>query len=51
MNIVVRVWVNAADYWGVRWDLIKKLNEQLESDGLSIPFPQQVVHHVNQAAA
>jgi small conductance mechanosensitive channel len=50
VNIVVRVWVNAADYWGVRWDLTKKLKEQLESDGTSIPFPQQVVHHVNQAA-
>ena len=50
VNIVVRVWVNAADYWGVRWDLTKKLKEQLEADGISIPFPQQVVHHVNQAA-
>lgn len=49
VNIVVRVWVNAADYWGVRWDLTKKLKEQLEADGISIPFPQQVVHHVNVA--
>ncbi len=50
VNIVVRVWVNAADYSGVRWDLTKKLKEQLEADGISIPFPQQTVHHVNQAA-
>jgi len=50
VNIVVRVWVNSADYWGVRWDLTKKLKEQLEADGISIPFPQQTVHHVNQAA-
>ena len=50
VNIVVRVWVNAADYWGVRWDLTKKLKEQLEADGISIPFPQQTVHQVNQAA-
>ena len=50
VNIVVRVWVNTADYWGVRWDLTKKLKEQLEADGISIPFPQQTVHHVNQAA-
>ena len=50
VNIVVRVWVNAADYWGVRWDLTKKLKEQLEANGISIPFPQQTVHHVNQAA-
>jgi small conductance mechanosensitive channel len=50
VDIVVRVWVNAADYSGVRWDLTKKLKEQLEADGISIPFPQQTVHHVNQAA-
>lgn len=50
VNIVVRVWVNSADYWGVRWDLTKKLKEQLEADGISIPFPQQVVHHMNAAA-
>jgi small conductance mechanosensitive channel len=49
VNIVVRVWVNAADYWGVRWDITKKLKEQLEVDGISIPYPQQVVHHVNAA--
>jgi len=50
VDIVVRVWVNAADYSGVRWDLTKKLKEQLEADDISIPFPQQTVHHVNQAA-
>ncbi len=50
VNILVRVWVNASEYWGVRWDLTKKLKEQLEADGISIPFPQQVIHHVNQAA-
>ena len=49
VNIVVRVWVNATDYWGVRWDITKKLKEQLEADGISIPYPQQVVHHVNAA--
>ncbi len=49
VNLVVRVWVNAGDYWGVYFDLTKKLKEQLEADGLSIPFPQSVVH-MNQAA-
>lgn len=49
VNIVVRVWVNAGDYWGVYFDLTKKLKEQLEADGLSIPFPQSVVH-MTQAA-
>lgn len=50
VNLVVRVWVNAADYWGVRFDLTKKLKEQLEADGISIPFPQRTVHMVSAAA-
>ncbi len=50
VNIVVRVWVNAGDYWGVYFDLTKKLKEQLEADGLSIPFPQQDVHMHTVAA-
>jgi len=49
VNLVVRVWVNAGDYWDVRFDLTKKLKEQLEADGISIPFPQSVVH-MNPAA-
>ena len=51
VNIVVRVWVNAADYWGVRWDLTKKLKEQLEADGISIPFPQREVRMLGDAAS
>ena len=41
---MVRVWVNAGDYGGVRFDLTKKLKEQFDADGISIPFPQRVVH-------
>lgn len=50
VNLIVRVWVNADDYWGVKFDLTKKFKEQLEADGISIPFPQRVVHHVREAA-
>jgi len=50
VNIIVRVWCNAGDYWGMRWDLTKKLKEQLEADGCSIPFPQRAVHTVQAAA-
>ena len=50
VNLVVRVWVNASDYWGVRFDLTRKLKERLEADGISIPFPQRVVHMATAAA-
>lgn len=44
VNFVVRVWVDAGDYWGVYFDLTKKLKEQLEADGLNFPYPQRTVH-------
>jgi small conductance mechanosensitive channel len=44
VEIVVRPWVNGADYWGVRFDLNRQLKEGLEAAGCSFPFPQQDVH-------
>ena len=44
VNLVVRPWVNAADYWTTRWDLTRALKENLEAAGCSIPFPQRDVH-------
>jgi small conductance mechanosensitive channel len=48
VNLVVRPWVNAADYWTTRWDLTRALKENLEAAGCSIPFPQRDVHVHNQ---
>lgn len=44
VNLVVRPWVAAEDYWATRWDLTRTLKEQLEAAGLSIPYPQRDVH-------
>ena len=44
VNLVVRPWVNAPDYWATRWDLTKALKERIEAAGLSIPYPQRDVH-------
>jgi small conductance mechanosensitive channel len=44
VDIVVRPWCNAPDYWGLRFDLNRKLKEGLEGAGCSIPYPQQDVH-------
>lgn len=49
VNLIVRLWVDAGNYWGVKFDLTKAFKEQLEADGISIPFPQQDVH-MHQAA-
>ncbi|HPF69284.1 MAG TPA: mechanosensitive ion channel [Candidatus Krumholzibacteria bacterium] len=44
VNIIVRPWVNAADYWGVNLDFQKNVKEAFDAAGVEIPFPQRVVH-------
>ena len=44
VNFVVRPWVNAADYWAVRFDLIEKIKLALDKNSITIPFPQRDVH-------
>jgi len=44
VNFATRAWVNAGDYWGVYFDMNKKVYQEFEKVGLSIPFPQMDVH-------
>ena len=44
VNFVVRPWCKKEDYWGLRFDLLREMKEQLEAAGCSIPYPQQDVH-------
>jgi small conductance mechanosensitive channel len=44
VNFVVRPWVNAADYWTVKWDLTEKIKLRFDAEGIEIPFPQMSVH-------
>ena len=40
VNIVVRAWVNAGDYWGVYFDMNEKVYKTFAEENLNIPFPQ-----------
>lgn len=44
VNLTVRVWVNASDYWGVFFDLNEKYYKNAGNEGINIPFPQMDVH-------
>jgi small conductance mechanosensitive channel len=44
VNIVVRPWCKKEDYWGLRFDMMQTLKEELETAGCSIPYPQRDVH-------
>lgn len=44
VNFTVRVWVKAADYWGVHFDTTEKVKLTFDEKGISIPYPQMDVH-------
>ena len=44
VNLVVRPWVNGADYWAFRFAMTRKIKESFDANGIEIPFPQRVVH-------
>ena len=48
VNIVVRAWVNASDYWGVFFDMNEKVYKTFAEEKLNIPFPQMDVHLYNE---
>jgi len=44
VNFAVRVWAEAANYWGIYFDLTEQVYKAFEKEGLNIPFPQMDVH-------
>jgi small conductance mechanosensitive channel len=44
VDLAVRPWVLAVDYWAVRGELLESIKTALEAAGCSIPFPQRDVH-------
>jgi len=50
IDLAVRPWVNSADYWNVRSDLLETIKHEFDAKGISIPYPQRDVH-MHQTAA
>jgi len=44
VNLVVRPWVNGADYWPIRFELMESIKNALDEAGIEIPYPQMDVH-------
>lgn len=49
VNITIRAWVNADDFWSVKFDLSKSFKEAFDESGLVIPFPQRDVHVIQKS--
>lgn len=44
VNFAVRMWVEAADYWDLYFDMNERIYETFNREGINIPFPQMDVH-------
>ena len=44
VNFIMRVWVNASDYWPFKFETTEKVKVTFDKEGICIPFPQRDVH-------
>lgn len=51
VNFTVRAWVQASDYWGLKFDLTELVKLTFDAEGISIPYPQTDIHLHQVAAA
>ncbi len=47
----MRAWARTAEFWNVRWDLTQEGKRDLEAAGITIPFPQRVLHMASSGDA
>lgn len=50
VDITVRVWANAADYWGIKFGLTEQVKNAFDQADITIPFPQRDVHLYQEQA-
>jgi len=44
VNFAVRPWVPTGEYWNIFFDLKETIKKRFDTEGITIPFPQQDVH-------
>lgn len=48
VDLIARVWTKTSDFWDLKWALTKALKEQLDKDGITIPFPTRTIEYADQ---
>ena len=48
VDVVVRVWVQTADYWNVYFDMNKVIYATFNKAGIGFPFPQLTIHQAEK---
>jgi len=50
VDMLLRVWCGAGDYWPLKFDMTRTIKERFDADGITIPFPQRVMHTIHSDA-
>lgn len=50
VDLVIRFWVDAADFWPTTFDYNERIKKAFDASGVNIPYPQQVVRYVGGPA-
>jgi len=51
VDFVVRPWCETGDHLQLRWELTRRIKDEIESAGCSFPYPQRDVHLYREAGA
>ncbi len=51
VDLTMRLWTKKADFWGLRFDTMKKVKQIFDKEGITIPFPQRTLNIVAEANA
>ena len=50
VDLFVRPWVAASEYWPLRFDLLERIKQTFDEKEITIPYPQRVLHSFPHAA-
>lgn len=46
IDLTVRLWTNAADYWGVFFDTQERIYAEFNRQGIGFPYPHLTINHI-----
>lgn len=47
VNLYLRGWCRAEDYWTIYFDTLEKVKVTFDKEGINIPYPQRDLHLKN----
>ncbi|MGO1246960.1 MAG: small-conductance mechanosensitive channel MscS [Oceanisphaera sp.] len=51
VEFIVRPWVNASDYWALKFDLLEQIKTEMDAHNIRMPYPNMDVHLIKDDAA